>query len=155
MPRDLWSRAKARAQEARVSKTERQDSCCCCSCCGCCGLLTALRLVGHVATVDAAIAEPIAGYTLVNGLALELVVGTRVHCVSIVEVVVELVFISSVGGRLHRVSMQIRRTYCRGRMPRRSRLRSRSPDRSAICWGYNCRCCSGNGPMSKWPLQRA
>lgn len=98
MPRDLWSRAKARAQEARVSKTERQDSCCCCSCCGCCGLLTALRLVGHVATVDAAIAEPIAGYTLVNGLALELVVGTRVHCVSIVEVVVELVFISSVGG---------------------------------------------------------
>lgn len=40
-------------------------------------------------------------------------------------------------------------------MPRRSRLHSRSPDRSAICWGYNCRSCSGNGPMSKWPLQRA
>lgn len=40
-------------------------------------------------------------------------------------------------------------------MPRRSRLHSRSPDRNAICWGYNCRCCSGNGPMSKWPLQRA
>lgn len=66
-------------------------------------MLTALRLVGHVATVDAAIAEPIAGYTLVDGLALELVVGTRVHCVSIVvEVVVELLpFISCVqrGGR--------------------------------------------------------
>lgn len=57
-----------------------------------------MRLVGHVATVDAAIAEPIAGYTLVDGLALELVVGTRVHCVSIVvEVVVELLlFISCV-----------------------------------------------------------
>lgn len=75
-------------------------------------MLTALRLVRHVATVDAPIAEPIAGYTLVNGLALELVVGTRVHCVSIVEVVVELVCISRVEGGLgERRSVYANRAY--------------------------------------------
>lgn len=147
-----------RKRERKRRQWVRQSGKLGCCCCGCCGLLTALRLVGHVATVDAAIAEPIAGYTLVDGLALELVVGTRVHCVSIVvEVVVELlIFISCVqrGGRGSGLCKYCD-TYCRGRMPRRSRLHSRSPDRNAICWGYNCRCCSGNGPMSKWPLQRA
>lgn len=52
-------------------------------------MLTALGLVRHVAAVVAAITEPIAGYTLVDGFALELVVGTRVHCM------MEFVFISS------------------------------------------------------------
>lgn len=152
----IYGAGRKRERKRREWVRQRGKLGCCC--CGCCCLLTALRLVGHVATVDAAIAEPIAGYTLVDGLALELVVGTRVHCVSIVvEVVVELLpFISCVqrGGRGSGLCKYCD-TYCRGRMPRRSRLHSRSPDRNAICWGYNCRCCSGNGPMSKWPLQRA
>lgn len=45
--------------------------------------LTALRLIGLVTAVVAAVAEPIAGNTLVNGLALELIVGTGIHYIQL------------------------------------------------------------------------
>lgn len=47
--------------------------------------LTALRLIGLVTAVVAAIAEPTAGYALVNGLAFELIVGTGIHYISVVH----------------------------------------------------------------------
>lgn len=44
---------------------------------------TALRLIGLVTAVVAAVAEPIAGNTLVNGLAFELIVGTGIHYIQL------------------------------------------------------------------------